>query len=300
VHDREDLNLTSRRIAFSFHLYAHCNRARRVLPSIPGLLIAAFLVASARAQQTTPVAASAATPEDLAKSVHNPFADFIKVPIQSTTGFSIGPHHNAAESLNIQPVVPFRLNSAWDLIARPSLSVTYLPSPHEQFGLEDLQASFFLTPQSATQWLWGIGPILQLPTATATDLGTGRWSAGPAAVLIYSKGPWFNGILADHLMSFAGNRDRGSVNQTYVEPLVSYNFESGWYVDCDPSITFDWTADGANGWTIPMGADIGKAFNLGLQAMSLQVGSYDFVKRPDGAPQWMIRVQLTLLFPTGK
>lgn len=32
---------------------------------------------------------------------------------------------------------------------------------------------------------------------------------------------------------------RGSVNQTYVEPEVSYNFESGWYVDCDSPMTFD-------------------------------------------------------------
>jgi len=32
--------------------------------------------------------------------------------------------------------------------------------------------------------------------------------------------------------------------------------------------------------------------------MSLQVGAYDFLKRPDGTSQWMIRVQLTLLYPT--
>lgn len=49
-----------------------------------------------------------------------------------------------------------------------------------------------------------------------------------------------------------------------------------------------------------MGADVGKAFNIGPQAMSLQVGSYDFVKHPDGAAEWMIRLQLTLLFPTRK
>jgi hypothetical protein len=60
----------------------------------------------------------------LAKSVHNPFEDFIKVPLQSTTGFSIGPHHNAGESLNIQPVMPFSLNVEWDLNARPSLYET--------------------------------------------------------------------------------------------------------------------------------------------------------------------------------
>jgi hypothetical protein len=45
-------------------------------------------------------------------------------------------------------------------------------------------------------------------------------------------------------------------------------------------------------------ADVGKTFNLASQPMSLQLGSYDFLKRPAGAPQWMIRVQATLLFPT--
>ena len=99
-------------------------------------------------------------------------------------------------------------------------------------------------------------------------------------------------------MSFAGNHARGSVNQTYVELELSYNLESGWYGDIDPPITFDWTADAANGWTIPIGADAGKAFGLGSHAMGIQVGAYDLLKRPDGAPQWIIRVQLTALFPT--
>ena len=283
--------------------FVRYQETRRTLRTLSVLLLATLLAASAQAQQATPSAepaASAATAQDLAKSVHNPFEDSIKVLFESTTAFGIGPHHNAGESLNIQPLIPFRLNGEWDLIAEPSLSVTYLPSPHEQFGLQDLQTSFFLTPHNAHEWLWGIGPIFQFPTATATDLGTGRWSAGPTAALIYSNGPWFNGVLAYHLMSFAGNRDRGSVNQTFIEPELSYNFESGWYLDWNPSITFDWTADAANGWTVPMGADVGKAFNLGAQAMSVQVGSYDLVERPDGIPQWIVRVQLTLLFPTGR
>jgi hypothetical protein len=276
-------------------------RTSRLLLEVAILMLGAVLTALAQAQQTAPnQPGTNLDPQDLAKSVHNPFEDFVKVPLQSTTGFSIGPHHNAGESLNVQPAIPFSLNAEWDLIARPSLSVTYQPSPHEQFGLNDLQTSFFLTPHSADVWIWGVGPIFQFPTATSDALGTGRWSAGPTAALIYSKGPWFNGVLVYQLMSFAGNRAHGSVNQTYVEPQVSYNFESGWYVDCDPQMTFDWTADAANGWTIPIGADVGKAFDVASHAMSVQFGAYDLAKRPSGAPQWIIRVQLTALFPTGR
>jgi hypothetical protein len=83
-------------------------------------------------------------------------------------------------------------------------------------------------------------------------------------------------------------------------PRISYNFESGWYVDCDPEMTYDWTADTASAWTIPMGADIGKAFKMGSQDLSLQAGAYDLLKRPDRAPQWIMRVSVTLLFPASR
>ncbi len=94
-------------------------------------------------------------------------------------------------------------------------------------------------------------------------------ATGPTAGLVYSKGPWFNGILAYHLMLYAGDRDRGSVNQTFIEPDISSNFEGGWYLQCPPDMTFDWTAEAANAWLIPIGADIGKAFKIGSQSLSL-------------------------------
>jgi hypothetical protein len=264
------------------------------------LLLAIVLNGIASAQEATPMATTRVTSQDLAKSVHNPFEDFVKVPIEADTNFNVGPRHNVGQSLNVEPVFPFHLNSEWDLIARPNLTLTYLPSPHEQFGLEDLQTLFYLTPSSASKWIWGIGPIFEFPTATDKQLGTGKWSIGPNGALVYSNGPWFNEILAYHLISFAGDRGRASVSLTYLEPQISYNFESGWYVDTDPEMTFDWRADSANAWTIPVGADVGKAFNLGSRAMSLQIGSYDFVKHPQGSARWMIRVTLTLLFPTTK
>ncbi|MGA9721231.1 MAG: hypothetical protein WBQ86_02150 [Candidatus Binatus sp.] len=269
--------------------------------TVLGLLLSAVLAVSARAQQASTPAPSPTvmTDQELAIAVHNPFEDFVKVPIQSATGFQLGPHHKVGDSVNIEPVVPFSLNADWDLIARPSLTITYAPTPREQSGLEDLETSFFLTPAKETTWIWGLGPIFDFPTASSSELGTGRWSAGPTAALVYSEGPWLNAILTDQLMSFTGNRERGSVNQTYIEPMISYNFESGWYVDCDPAMTFDWTADAANAWTIPMGADVGKAFKLGSQNLSLQVGAYDLLKRPDGAPQWIMRVSVTFLFPAG-
>jgi hypothetical protein len=271
-------------------------RWSRFVPALLGPILIAALAAPTPAQQS---ATPSLTAQQLAVSVHNPFADFVKVPIESDTGFQLGRSNKVGDAVNIEPLLPFSLTARWDLIARPSLTIAYAPTPHEQSGLEDLQTSFFLTPHNASTWIWGVGPIFQFPTASSSELGTGRWAAGPTAALVYTNGPWFAAILTYHLMSFAGNRARGSVNQTYIEPEISYNLDSGWYADIDPQMTYDWTADTANAWLIPMGADIGKAFNLGPQSLSLQVGAYDLLMRPDGAPQWIARASVTFLFPTG-
>ena len=123
-------------------------RRPRVLLEVAILLLGGVLAMPAQAQMTASTQPrTSATPQELAKSVHNPFEGFVKLPLESTTGFSIGPHHNAGESLNVEPLIPFRVNARWDLITQPSLSVTYQPSPHEQFGLNDL--ADFVLPDAA-------------------------------------------------------------------------------------------------------------------------------------------------------
>jgi len=238
--------------------------------------------------------------QELAKDKKNPLADAFKVPFEFTTGFRIGPNHNTGENLNIQPVVPFALTSDWNLIARPLIPLTYVPEPIDEFGLADVQLSLFLTPAGAERWIWGAGPIFQFPTASSSDLGAGKWAAGPTGALVYSDGPWFNGVLASHLWSFAGDRARSEVNQTSFEVLLSYNFANGSYIQFDPVSTYDWSANGRNAWTVPVGMDVGKVFKIGSRAISVQLGAYDYVQRPQDAAQWMIRTQIMLLFPRGQ
>ena len=74
----------------------------QLVPSatVLGLLLSAVLAASAHAQQASTPAPSPSvmTDQQLAISVHNPFEDFVKVPIQSTTGFQLGRHHKVGDS----------------------------------------------------------------------------------------------------------------------------------------------------------------------------------------------------------
>jgi hypothetical protein len=272
----------------SMVVWSHCGKLRFAV--LNGLAIS-IVAGPAAAQATT-----GPTPQDIAKEKQNPFAETINLPIEAATGFGVGPHHDIGEELSIQPLFPITLDSNWNLIVRPLLPLSYSPSPEKRFGFGDIQPSFFLTPARVSEWTWGVGPAFQLPTATSSELGTGKWSAGPTGALIYTEGPWFAGVLLSQLWSFAGAH-RAPVNQTAAEPNVSYNFESGWYVQFDPTITYDWSAASRDAWTVPLGIDVGKAMQIGGRSMTLQIGAYDFVKHPTDATQWVVRAQVTFLFP---
>jgi len=56
------------------------------------------------------------------------------------------------------------------------------------FGLGDLTYELFFSPAAASSVTWGVGPALILPTAPDDALGSGKWSAGPAAVFVAMPG----------------------------------------------------------------------------------------------------------------
>ena len=190
--------------------------------------------------------------------------------------FSAGPHLDTL-GLEFVPRVPIGLTEDWRMVTRSRLSISHVRGNEETTGLGDLDVSFFLTPERA-KWLWGAGPIIQLPTATDVTEGTGKWSTGPTAALVYVNGPWVNGVVASHLWSVAGPSSRESVEQTQIEVQVSYTFSNNWYVETAPTI---FHASGED-WVIPIGADVGRELPIRSLEGSLQVGAYYNVTRPNG------------------
>src|SRR5215475_9390795 len=56
--------------------------------------------------------------EALQKATQNPVANLISVPVQNNSTFSVGPFDRTQDILNIQPVIPMKLNDRWNLITR--------------------------------------------------------------------------------------------------------------------------------------------------------------------------------------
>lgn len=165
---------------------------------------------------------------DLAQDLTNPLADLMTIPIQMNYDQDIGPSDEGERlQTNIQPVIPFDLNEDWNLISRTILPVTYqediIPGEGSQFGLGDINLSLFFSPKKPTPGglMWGIGPILLLPTATDSLLGAEKWGAGPTAIALTMRGPWTMGVLANHVWSYAGYSGRQDISSTFVQPFAA-------------------------------------------------------------------------------
>ncbi|KRR08828.1 hypothetical protein CQ12_26805 [Bradyrhizobium jicamae] len=238
--------------------------------------------------------------EDLAKQSQNPIADLVSLPFQSNTNFNAGPFNRAQEVLNIQPVVPLRINADWNMISRTIIPVISQPSPifdSNTNGIGDITQSLFFSPAHPGALIWGAGPVFTIPSATDPILGTGRVLLGPTAVFLTTPGHWVIGVLLNNQWSVGGNPLRPPVNTFLAQPFVNYNLAGGWYLTSSPIITADWLAPSGQRWTVPIGGGFGRIFKIGDQPVSASIAGYYNVARPTGTPDWQLRTFFSLLFP---
>jgi hypothetical protein len=239
--------------------------------------------------------------DQLARQLTNPISSLISVPFQFNADYGAGADGDGAMyTLNIQPVIPFRLNRDWNVISRTVLPIVgredVFPSDSSAWGTGDTLQSLFLSPDKPGPGglIWGVGPVFLLPTASDDLLGSEQWGAGPTAVVLKQEGRWTVGALTNHVWSFAGNEDRDDVNQSYVQPFVGYALGRGQTVQVGIDATYDWEHEQ---WNAPVNLSYSRVFAVGRQRMSFSVGARGFLEAPDNGADWGLRTGLTFLFP---
>lgn len=107
------------------------------------------------------------------------------------------------------------------------------------------------------------------------------------------------GAIVQNLVSFAGDSSRPNVNGMLITPTLTYNLPKGWFAGYSD---FDWSFDWENGGeaTIPLGLQAGKIFKLGKVPVSLSLEGAWNVVRADGAPNWLVGLEFTVIFPTAR
>ena len=247
--------------------------------------------------------------DDLAKASQNPVGDIISLPIEYWHYDGIA-DDSTVDMIIAKPVYPLNLGKI-NLINRVILPYLWVdvdvggadlgevPSPQTEIsesGLGNIQYQGFLTPAQPGKIIWGLGPVLEMPTNT-NDLGSDKWSAGPAAVVLSMPGNWVLGALVQNIWSFAGPGDEADVNKFTFQYFINYNLPGGWYLTSTPIITADWEKPSGEEWTVPFGGGFGKLTRFGKLPVDFKLQAFGNVEKPENGADWSLQFAVKLLFP---
>ncbi|MFO1419806.1 MAG: transporter [Candidatus Competibacteraceae bacterium] len=261
---------------------------------IASVLLAALAVASAAAwaQQSE---------EEIALAAQNPVAAMVSLPLQYNYDQNIGPREDGHKNyVNVQPVIPFSLDEDWNLISRTIMPVVWqsdlFPGAGSQSGIGDITQSFFFSPKkpSAGGWIWGVGPVIYLPTASDDLLGADKWGLGPTAVFLKQEHGWTYGALANHIWSTGGS-GRADINNTFLQPFLTYTTKTFTSFTANSESTYNWETEN---WSVPINLMVSQLLKVGEQRLQLQAGARYWADSPDSGPHgWGARFTVTFLFP---
>jgi len=241
--------------------------------------------------------------EELAKLAQNPVGNLISLPFQNNSNLNVGTQKATQNILNIQPVIPISVSNDWNVITRTILPVistpSIFPTGSRIDGIGDVVFTAFLSPAHPGKWIWGAGPVVQLPVNSSKELGNNNWGMGPSAVVLHldPDDPWLYGVLVNNIWSLSSSQQGGAYNNGLIQPFLNYNTPSGLYLTSSPIATVNWNAASGQQWTVPVGGGLGKIFHLGGVPVNASIAAYYNVIKPDLGPNWQIRAQVQLMFP---
>ena len=238
---------------------------------------------------------------ELAKKLSNPIADLVSLPFQFNWENGIGPLDQTRYILNIQPVMPFSLNEDVNMIVRVIAPIVSQPAPLvpggvATSGVSDVLTSFFFAP-TGSPLVWGVGPVVSVPSTSVPALGTEKWSAGPTAIVLKQQGGLTYGALVNQVWSFAGNVSRADVSQMFLQPFVAYTTTGAWTYTLQSESTANWEVNSSDRWNVPINGLVAKLSTFGTFPASYTLGGGWFVVHPDNGATWKIRAAITILLP---
>jgi hypothetical protein len=164
-------------------------------------------------------------------------------------------------------------------------------------GLADSYFTSYISPRMRKNLSLGIGATFVLPTdEPSRELGSGKFSIGPAAMIVYQPRNWALSLQAQQVWSVFGSAGRHHVSQMIIKPTINYNLSNGWYLLSNMEVIANWTSSPEQRWTVPVGAGVGKLFAIGENAIDARVESYYNAVTPDAGPTWSIGASFSFIF----
>ena len=248
--------------------------------------------------------------DNLAKKSQNPVGDIVSLPVEMHHYDGMADGKASMNALFIKPVYPVKVGN-FNLINRAIIPVVSLDAnagnndfgpiqPPLNFdaerGLGNIQYQGFFSPQEAGKVIWGVGPVVEVPTHQ-NDLGSDQWSAGVSAVALAMPGNWVVGGLVQNIWSITDKDHASDINKFTFQYFINYNLNNGWYLTTTPINTANWEKDGSDRWTIPIGGGVGRLVRFGKQPVDFKLQAFGYAQRPEDGPQWNMQFMVKFLFP---
>jgi len=292
-----------------------------IIAAIAALLIPAW--ASAQTEQKDPNqnpgkadAKSAIAPaQNLGKvgaKLSNPVADlwalFTEFDVSFYDGNSQQGDEPVGSAMLFQPVMPFPLTDDLRLITRPTIPIVWSqPRPdgfdktNRDSGIGDITVPLLIAPQM-DNWIFAIGPTLNMPTSTNDALGRQQWALGPALGVGYKTDAWILGAFPQYFWKIGSRGDKN--NEVKDASYMSFlwwgylNLPNAWQVGTNPTITYDHQAESGNRWNVPIGITVAKTVSIGGRPVKFQVGAeYSVVSQDDWGKRMNFKLNIIPVIP---
>ena len=202
--------------------------------------------------------------------------------------------------------VPVNRETGLTLMVRPTLPIMFrAPMPQRDAagdfsgiknlsGIGDLSFQTALgktQPSSFGKVMWGIGTNLMFPTASKDQMGSGKYSAGPAGMLVAFTENYTFGTVVNQIWSYAGDGDRGAVNQAQFQFLYFKQMGNGWQLGDNPTWTVKWKAGSGEKYNMPLGLGVFKTTRIGSRSWRFGITPRYFLK---SSKSWGNKWELSL------
>ena len=203
-----------------------------------------------------------------------------------------------SNTMFFQPALPipfgrnkvFTARPVFPLVTQPDFSAD-ASGDKKVTGFGDIQMAAIFGPGNASGWVWGTGATFVFPTATDSNLGKGKYQAGPTIMLFHLGETWNKGFFLQHWWSYAGDETRDDVSVTEFQYVIRRNLGPA-SLGMGPTIRIDWNKDLENGLTVPIGLGYTKTVRVGNTPVKLRIEpQYSIIRPDDYGSVWNIRIQ---------
>jgi hypothetical protein len=238
---------------------------------------------------------------ELSRQQQSPLTEVMNFDVKTDVRMGIGETRENSLLVRISPLTPIRVAPGWKLVVWPTLPLRSLPpqstsSDQRVNGMGDVLLRQLITPSMIGSFLWGIGPVAQLPTATQTETGTGRFSLGLVAVLGYRVGDVTLNVRPEHYRSIGGQTQREPVEATLFTPSISVTLPSSLSLGLLSETVVNWRAQGRDRWSVPVMLTVSDIADVSGLPVNVTVGAEYFALSPANGPSWSVRIAMAFLF----